>query len=105
EQQNNAVEAGEKVMDQIGSQLPQTSDAVTQVVESVAASYYGGEFQEQYQTANYMATQANAWSSASDDASVAALVAYMGEAATVMTSAANAVVAAIQSPQSYDLDE
>jgi phage tail sheath protein FI len=104
-QVTNAEAAAYKVNAQIGQELPQTSDAVTQVAESVAASYYGGELPEQYATANYMATQAFAWSSASDAASVKALVTYMGEAATVMTSGANAVVAAMQSPQSYNLNE
>ena len=104
-QESFAETAVQQVMNQLGTVLPQTSDAVTSVASSVAASYYGGEYPEQYQAANYMATQAADWSTAVDAASATVLVTYLGEVATVMQSAANAVLAAILSPESYGREE
>jgi phage tail sheath protein FI len=106
EQQLNAEAAVEAVMAQLGTPpLPQDSQTVATEAASVAASYYGGEYPEQYQAANYMATQASNWATAVAPVQVSTLVTSLSEVTTVMQSAANAVLAAMQNPESYDLSQ
>lgn len=105
-QQVNAEAAVSAVMAQLGTPpLPQDSQTVATEAASVAASYYGGEHPEQYQAANYMATQAANWAAAVGPVQVSTLVTSLSEVTTVMQSAANAVLAAMQNPESYDLTE
>ena len=104
--QGYAATAVQTVMGAMGTMPTSPTDAdVATAAASAAASYYGGEYPEQYAAANYMAQQADAWSVALQGAKVSDLTAYLGEVASLMQSGASAVLNAMSAPGSYGLAE